>query len=160
MYLRDAENLARKLMREWLDNSWTFVWTDARGRLGDCNHGRRRIRLSTVWVRLNAQDVIENTIRHEIAHALSDPKAGHGAEWKRNARLVGAAPVRCANQTDMELTKPTTKWEATCGGCGTTYGRHRLKPGVNGRRACTPCCDKHNKGKFDQRFVLNFRQKW
>lgn len=158
MNLHDAADLARKLIHEWLGPQWTFTWSRSRTVLGDCSHLTRTIRLSAHYTALNSRERVENTIRHEIAHALGPREDGHGPNWKHNARRVGAVPVRCASKVDMDLVRPTAKYEATCPQCKQIYKRHRWTAAMGKQPACSLCCKKYNWGRWDARFVLAYRQ--
>ena len=97
-----------------------------------------RIELSAHFVERNPVEVVEDTIRHEIAHALAGPDANHGPDWQKMAVLVGAKPERCYTQGDIQM--PMGRWRATCPGCGTTHHRFR-KPIARPYHciACGPC---------------------
>ena len=47
-----------------------------------------------------SDESIQDTVLHEIAHALAAPEAGHGPLWKTVARRIGAAPMAKAHETD------------------------------------------------------------
>lgn len=81
-----------------LDDGWYLSFsTEARSWAGQCDYRQETIRLSVPWLKANADrpDVILNTVRHEIAHALAGARAGHGPEWKAWCEKVGAVPSRC-----------------------------------------------------------------
>lgn len=160
MNLNDAERLARKLMSEWLGAGYFFGWSNRRGAAGDYNYRTRTIRLSKPFVEINQREIVENTILHEIAHAIGTPEDGHGPNWKRNARRVGAIPVSCVNQTGLEAALPAGKFQATCSTCQEVYNRHRWTKNMNGKLACTLCCRKHNGGQYSAKYVLTFVQRW
>ncbi len=69
----------------------------------------------------NGEDLIRDTVLHEIAHALAGNTAGHGPEWKEWCRRVGANPERTGVGADM----PTGPWKAVCPNCGTVYSLFR-----------------------------------
>jgi hypothetical protein len=60
---------------------WTFAFNDRRRSLGYCRFPSRgrpgRVELSRHHVRKNPLGAVENTLRHEIAHALAG-EPGHG----------------------------------------------------------------------------------
>src|SRR5512146_2021813 len=96
-YLRDIEQLARKLMAEYeLDlYGWEFGWDRAHQRAGQCDYTNQRITLSAPVMAFWPWAEAEQTIRHEIAHALAGSGHGHDATWRRKCRLIGARPERC-----------------------------------------------------------------
>lgn len=164
MNLRDAEDLARKLMAEWLHPSWTFHWNNSTRAHGECRTfdrdgcGLYRIYLSRRFTAINPREVVEDTIRHEIAHALTTGSYGHSDEWKANAVRVGARPEECAGPESVNVPH---KWLASCGNCGKKYGAfRRTRDMADGDRACTPCCHTHSGGEWDQRFALTFIKQW
>ena len=84
--------LARALMDEHGLDAWTFAFLEAERRLGDCNYQDRVIRVGRTHA-LDAEDAeINDTILHEIAHALAGPEARHGPKWKAIATRIGATP--------------------------------------------------------------------
>lgn len=92
----NTEIHALKLMEKHGLNNWVFSWIKSSnkvGRAGDCNHKKKIIRLSPLFVELNSQEHITNTILHEIAHALT-PNHGHNKFWKRKAIEIGCTGSR------------------------------------------------------------------
>lgn len=79
--------------------SWRFKFnTRAKKRVGQCDYDARTIELSYKYVEAGISWAqMDETIRHEIAHALAGPWAKHGPEWKAWARKVGATPKACAD---------------------------------------------------------------
>ncbi len=133
-------SLGRKILGEPLQaRGWTFGWDRARTRLGACRTRQRRITLSApLAARLSPED-IEDTIRHEIAHAIDVERRGktnHDATWKRLAVACGAQPSRLF---DGDLpADPGAPYVSTCLSCGASGGLYRqpVHP-----RVCRPCRD-------------------
>lgn len=92
-----ARSVAEVLLVHFGLIGWRFLYMSRRatGRFGDCNHSRKIIRLSPVLTEMNDFVEIEDTIRHEIAHALCDPSDGHNRKFYAMCRKVGARPERC-----------------------------------------------------------------
>lgn len=93
----------------------------------------------------------EDTIRHEIAHAIHTHISGrsdHGRVWKSIARQVGANDDRCH---EGFLVKPKGKYTLVCGTCKNETEKYRLP---KNKKACGKCCNAHNNGRFSDRFVL------
>jgi predicted SprT family Zn-dependent metalloprotease len=88
MDLQKAETLASNLINAYLGPTWTFKWNNRHRCFGVCSHTSRTIQLSRRLTPAEDDFAIEQTILHEIAHALT-PGAGHGAEWRRVARKIG-----------------------------------------------------------------------
>jgi predicted SprT family Zn-dependent metalloprotease len=126
MKLDDAENLALTLMEDnGLGNTWSFRFDSAKRRCGSCQHGKRTITLSRHFVAMNSEADVEDTILHEIAHALAGFKAGHGVHWQRAAMQIGARPERCAENVEM----PEGGIEGVCApDCTVRHTRHRMPP--------------------------------
>lgn len=61
--------------------------------MGCCSYANQTIWVSEALVSHGNWDVIEDTVRHEIAHAIAGSRAGHGSIWKMWARKLGANPA-------------------------------------------------------------------
>lgn len=112
---------------------WSFGFNRRKQTLGLCWYDRRRIELSAHLVERNGPGEVLDTILHEVAHALVGPGHGHDDVWRRMCARVGARPQRCG-QADM----PAGRWQAGCGGCGTTFHRHR-RPKARTDWFCRTC---------------------
>jgi predicted SprT family Zn-dependent metalloprotease len=169
MLLVDAEKLALELMAQFgLGSNWTFEFDNARSRFGCCRRklryigtGRRetiggRITLSRELVLRNDREQVEDTIRHEIAHAKCEPKEGHGSAWKAMCKVVGANPERCYD--DEEVNAVEGDWQATCGICGTRYNKFRRPKGTY-RCNSDSCTSNYRSGRWAVKPVLVFRHK-
>jgi predicted SprT family Zn-dependent metalloprotease len=126
MILADAEKLALELMRQFGLTNWRFEFDDAKRRFGVCHRGGSKIGLSRELTLLNEQGKVEDTIRHEIAHALCPPRSGHGPAWKAMCLRTGAKPERCYSE---EVDAPKGDWQATCRACGRQYTKFRRPKG-------------------------------
>jgi predicted SprT family Zn-dependent metalloprotease len=132
---RHAEDLLWKygLARQ----GWTFTWNRRRRMMGLCRYPHNgkpgRIELSVYLVERNNFATVDDTIRHEIAHALVGHAAGHGPLWKEACLLTGANPNRIGHG-DM----PKGRWQAVCPCCGRDHRRHR-RPRVFQGWHCRRC---------------------
>jgi predicted SprT family Zn-dependent metalloprotease len=144
MLLADAEKLAKELMAQFglIDprghmydadhRDWRFEFDNAVRRFGRCNYSAHKITLSRELVSRNDREQVEDTIRHEIAHALCKPpirvrgqkQESHGAEWKAMCAVTGAKPERCYDHEEVDA--PRGDWTATCRGCGAVFHKFRL----------------------------------
>ena len=98
MNLQDAERLAKEEIDKWLGDlqiPWTFGWNNRKRAFGVCNYKLKKIILSKPLTEVETEKQVLDTIRHEIAHALT-PGAGHGYQWKAWAMKIGASTDRCA----------------------------------------------------------------
>ena len=91
---------ARELMDEHGLREWTFRFSAARGRLGECREGEKLIRLSRRHAVNDGPEEVKDTILHEIAHALAGAKARHGPVWKAVAVRLGATPKARAEESE------------------------------------------------------------
>jgi predicted SprT family Zn-dependent metalloprotease len=101
-------------------SGWSFAYNRRRTTLGLCVYHRRTIELSLPFVKRNGEEVIRDTLLHEIVHALVGPGHGHDAVWRSQCLAIGARSVRCGH-ADM----PPGRWQARCKGCGRAFHRHR-----------------------------------
>ena len=152
MNIDDAHALAEVLMQEHLGDDWTFRFDRAKQRFGACRFHIKTISLSEHLTKLNDVDQVQDTILHEIAHALAGPNAGHGRKWQQQCEDIGAKPERCYSSAAVE--QPDPNWVGRCPGCGYTITRYRLHE-KSRRVACSTCCQRFAGGKYseDYRFV-------
>ena len=121
---RDAITLAETLLADFGCDGWR-VEIDPRAtrRFGQCRYSTKAIGLSRKLVALNDEATVSNTIRHEIAHALAGPNAGHGPLWRAQCAVTGARPERCYNADQVIGVPPA--WRFVCEVCGATGTRQR-----------------------------------
>lgn len=131
---------ARELMDQWGLQEWSFRFTRAQSFAGRCRYADTTIELSKPWMEANLgdEDLIEDVILHEIAHALAGAGSKHGPRWKQFCLQVGARPQRCQPRGNI----PANKYEAYCltTGCR-NYGvriASRQRPPVR-RSLCGRC---------------------
>ena len=122
------------------DNLWHFDFEACKRTLGRCHYNLKKITLSKWYVELNGEDDVEDTILHEIAHALSflrygSKGKGHGRLWKNICKEIGARPERL-HKGILEYPNNHHKYVDTCG-CDITYKRHRIRKGSQYR--CPKC---------------------
>jgi len=114
---------------------WVFQFDRAKRRAGYCRYSRQTISLSEHFVLRNEKEEINDTVLHEIAHALAGKGNGHNGKWKAICKQVGATPRRCyGSHVDM----PKGEWRADCPSCGKEYTRHR-NPGASFVIYCPKC---------------------
>lgn len=120
--------------------NWIFSFESCKRSLGRCHYNAKKIALSKWYVELNEEEDIEDTILHEIAHALSFTRhgkkgTGHGRLWKDICIEIGATP-KATHKGLLEYPNNHHKYVDTCC-CGTTFKRHRLSIGRSYR--CPKC---------------------
>lgn len=109
MELLHAKTLCELKMKEHgVDYSFKFI--NAKKTLGNCNHSKKVIGLSKPFIKINNEEIVLNTILHEIAHALCPIREGHGYLWKHTCRKIGAIPVRL----NAIAVAPTMKYTVSC----------------------------------------------
>jgi predicted SprT family Zn-dependent metalloprotease len=128
MNLDQAKILANQLMHKFglLVRDWTFKvdYQTKNRRLGQCRYGSKEIGLSAWYIETAEDSVVEDTIRHEIAHALANIEfgcMGHGPEWKAMCKRTGACPSRMKLSQSIPARE---RYKATCNKCGKVFKRH------------------------------------
>lgn len=139
MELYQAEQMAKALMTEHGLTDWTFRFDRAKRRFGICNYTHQTIGLSAPATRINGEDVVRDTILHEIAHAIAGKSAGHGYRWQAVCRQIGAEPTRCVDTDTANV--PPAKYVGTCPKCAKEFMRHRLSESLK-KGAWCPCTGK------------------
>lgn len=131
--IRTTEKRIIDLINQHL-TGWTFKWSNARFQYGCCYISQKIIRISKPLVMLNPWEQTQDTVLHEIAHALAGPKHCHDEYWKKICVEIGAKPERCYGS---EVNVPVAKYYAICKKCGKVYTRNR-KP-LKRRYSCGKC---------------------
>lgn len=139
-----------------LDLGWCFEFNSRKNAIGLCSHRRKTIYVSTWFLEQHLDKALrfENTIRHEIAHAIDSEIKGysnHGDMWKNIASQVLAIPERCVPIVGEPINKKASKYTLFCDNCGKESASHKI---LKRKTACGVCCDTHNFGKYTERFVL------
>jgi predicted SprT family Zn-dependent metalloprotease len=132
---------AKELMDEYELHGWRFEIASTKRAVGRCFFRRRVIEFSKYYIESPWHD-IENTLRHEIAHALvyihhGEDEPSHGRVWQAYAIAVGAAPKSC---TADAVSNAKHNYAIKCTGCGRVWKRHRLKAGYLNGRFKSNCC--------------------
>lgn len=106
------------------EKGWTFRWNRRRQKLGMCYFPvpgiPGRIEVSIYHAEHGDFSAVDDTIRHEIAHALAGKDAGHGPAWQTMCVVTGAQPERLAHTTAIP-----GNWSAACPTCQLQYHRVR-----------------------------------
>ncbi len=136
--LEQAAELANRLLARHqesgkLAGGWVFGFDLAPTRAGVCHYSQKRIGLSVNYCLRATPDEIEDTVLHEIAHAMVGFRHNHDAVWKAKALEIGCVGERCHR---VEQSIPL--WIGQCG-CGQQWFRHRLQRRILRNRACPKC---------------------
>ncbi len=122
-----------------VERGWTVGFDRARRRLGACRIRQRQITLSAPLSQALPDEVVEDTIRHEIAHAIDGERRGrspHDATWRRIAVACGARPERCYHgDVPLDASAP---YLAVCPSCGDAHALYRQPVHPRRCRACGP----------------------
>ena len=149
----DCYHRCRDLMDEFGLEDWNLRFSQRKTKLGTTNINGY-IEISEPLIEVNDWKVYNNTIRHEIAHALLGNRMieiGHGPEWKRMAVRVGATPAHA----DFNSNHVAFRYLGECPSCGHHVGQHRKSKRM-GTTACRKCCNRHSGGKFDPKFLFDW----
>tara|TARA_B100000900_G_scaffold399712_1_gene402559 strand:+ start:236 stop:766 length:531 start_codon:yes stop_codon:yes gene_type:complete len=143
----------------WLTPSkigYRFKFDNAKRRFGQCSYRDKRISLSKPLCEYNLNNFfqINDTILHEIAHALSYKihgrrGMGHCKRWVHVAKSIGCNGIRCYDSTQVNNIEH--KYTLVCDTCGGENPRHR-RPRQD--YSCAKCEPK----KFDERYLLRVVQ--
>lgn len=133
--LDDICEMAALLINQWLPNQgWHFTFDNAMQRNGVCRYRTKTISLADFYVRNNPLELVTDTIKHEISHALVGPGHGHGIVWKQTCIKVGARPVRCK----ADVTAAPGKWKTQCPVCDKVFYAYR-RPNFSKTWHCKKC---------------------
>ena len=118
---QQVQELARQMWECYGLQDWTFAFNRRKTHMGLCLYGPRVIELSVHFIARNGDDLIRDTLLHEIAHALVGPGQGHNWVWREKCLEIGARPERLCFEVEM----PEGLWQARCGWCGMVHHKHR-----------------------------------
>lgn len=122
--IRAVELLEQEMKKHGLfEKGWRGAFDSAKRRCGLCSYTRKTISLSRVYVQLNDESLVLDTILHEIAHALAGGFAGHGRIWQLQAIAIGAKPQVCKEINQVNAVKG--RYTGTCAGCGIAVQRYK-----------------------------------
>lgn len=154
MDLKEAKELAEKLMLDHNLIGWSFKFDSANARFGLCRHTKKTISLSKFLVSLNTVERVTNTILHEIAHAILGPGYGHSKVWKQKAIEIGCNGKTGYDHTNTIIPPSKHNYIYKCKHCGKeiiqTYRSHRVL-------ACVKCCEEFNNGYYDVKYGLEYQ---
>ncbi|MCY4510144.1 MAG: SprT-like domain-containing protein [Acidobacteria bacterium] len=125
--------LARHRAASGLDADWGFGFDLSTARAGVCRYADKRIDLSVSYCLRATRADIEDTLLHEIAHAIVGHRHHHDDVWKAVARAIGCSAERCH---DVDHTP--ARWLGECG-CGKQWRRQRLSRRLRHGARCRKC---------------------
>lgn len=139
---------------------WKFAFNDRKRAFGVCSIRRKTIYLSSYFIENASREMKmwENTMIHEIAHTINSVIGGKGHDWQWKDIFIknggDGSRTKCDTKFDNLLETPISKYTTICPN-GHTYPSHKRRIKIErGHIACRKCCETHNDGKFDKRFIL------
>jgi len=158
---RIAADWLRRLELEKVARHVSVVWNGRmRTAAGRAFYREARIELNPrlqTLPREQREDETHRTFLHELAHIVSHARhpdrriQPHGPEWRRACGELGIPDESRCHDLAFTPRRHRRKYGYQCPACGLVIPRvRRIKRPV----ACRACCDKHNGGRFDKRFVL------
>lgn len=137
------------------DLGWKFEFNTRKRSAGLCDYRAKTISVSRWLLMQNLDKAVnfENTIRHELAHALDKAMGGsnhHNNIWKAIARKVLCTAERCFKSEEISV-KVTTKYTLICDACEKKTPSHKVH---KRKSACGDCCNNYNYGKYSDKYVL------
>tara|TARA_R110000737_G_C14624761_1_gene494630 strand:- start:47045 stop:47608 length:564 start_codon:yes stop_codon:yes gene_type:complete len=140
--------------------NWTWGYSSKKRSLGTAQWnkytGVGRITISKTLLSRNLDKnpkKFEDTIRHEIAHAidyLTRGESGHDYPWQKIAVHLGAIP----STGTAKIESAPFKWSGKCDN-GHSHSRHKLTKTAT-RAACAKCCNEHNEGRYSSEFPIHW----
>lgn len=100
---------AKELFEEHELYDWRFEFSREKKALGRCFYKAKKITFSEHYIE-SPRETIENTLLHEIAHAIAGEGHGHDEYWKSVCRRIGAKPARLASPNTFEKSKAAQRY--------------------------------------------------
>lgn len=139
---------------------WSWGYSSKKRSLGTASYNRHsaggRITISKTLLSLNLTKnprKFEDTIRHEIAHAIDYIIRGdsaHDRAWQLIAIHLGAIP----SSSTKKIVSAPSKWIGICPN-NHPHKRHVLTKKGKGS-ACARCCNEHNGGEYSDDFLIKW----
>lgn len=146
--LYEVWTMARKYMDYYGLENWTLEFMRSVRDAGECSpEWMHTIKLSAPLMSVESMADSEDTVLHEIAHALVGAHHKHDAIWKAKAREIGATPE--ARYHEREGAGSLFRWT---GACPADHKSYRQRP-PRGLVSCGQCS-----GKFDLQHVITWKK--
>ncbi|MDZ8119663.1 SprT-like domain-containing protein [Pontiella agarivorans] len=107
--MEQVQTLATTLLQQHGLYTWRFEFDRSTRRAGSCNYQEKIITLAFDHAANSSPAEIQDTLLHEIAHALVGRKHHHDAVWKAKAIEIGGSGERT-----HRLQFSTPRWSVTC----------------------------------------------
>lgn len=142
--LADLAAIARRMLADHGLDGWSFDWDAAKKRRGACHWGEKRITFSGLHARYAPFAAFEETMLHEISHALAPADAAHGVEWQLINLCIGG-DGGCRYGDDSYLPDSVRgRWRGQCPSGHTVWRYQRPKPGIYSCGRCGSRWDPRN----------------
>jgi hypothetical protein len=133
MTLSDARTMTLAILAKNYAYNWSVSEDRAIKRMGCTHHDTRTITYSKYYLESAPYDEIVNTIRHECAHAIAGPHAGHGPIWRRTFIYLGGNGKRTGKASETQRAKIAVKrenplWDVSCPTCNISLGGFHRRP--------------------------------
>ncbi len=145
-----------------LDLGWCFEFNDRKRAAGLCSLRNKTIYISQWLFSQNPDKSLEfeNTLRHEVAHAIDfeiRKTSNHDKVWKFIARTILCDGERCYSNKVIQ-TKVKTKYTLVCveEGCDYTRPSHKARPKNAISQPCCTNCYNAGKGYKVLKQIQNF----
>ena len=107
--LENIQAQAVSLFKEHGLKRWRFAFDYSTRRAGCCNYRDKKITLAIDLAATGKHQEIQDTLLHEIAHALVGKRHNHDDVWKARALAIG-----CSAERTHKLQFSTPRWSVTC----------------------------------------------
>ncbi len=146
-------NRARLMLDTCQLQDWGFSFDRAIRRLGSCQPAKKKITLSLHFVQHAPNEIIERTLRHEIAHALCwlhHKISGHGAQWRHYCTQLGIEGERATVKIQLPESKPRpVRFLLVHRDTGEVYRKYYARPRAKDLSRCyIPGKKEHTLGKL------------
>ena len=90
-------------------NDWKVTFDYAKRRAGACIYSKKELSFSIYFLRNSSSFDLNDTLLHEISHALVGPNQGHNNIWKKKALSIG-----CTGKVYHSLNFSNPGWIKYC----------------------------------------------
>ena len=141
-----------------IDAGWVFKFDRAVRRSGCCHWDKKIITISkALSTTAPNEEIVTNTILHEIAHALCSRTEGHGRAWKAKHREIGGNGNRCTTGYNYSKFNTLRRNRRTFIGVCPNCARETIRSRRNDI-ACSLCCRKYNNNRYSPAFKFMWQE--
>lgn len=114
---------------------WRVSFEDVVSRAGQCHYVTKTISYSMLFMLYSTPEARLNTIRHEVAHAITGRNNGHNKLWKQRFRSLGGNGA-VSSPFPENFAIDAFLWVGTCPTCKDVTGMERAPRIVWGCPKC------------------------